>query len=48
MTTPTWVYGFFDLLIVLAFAGAWWVMEWKGRQLDKQQEERRKAEQRGE
>jgi hypothetical protein len=47
MTTPTWVYGSFELLFVLAFSGAWWVMERKGRQLDRQSEARTAQEPRG-
>ena len=47
MTTPHWLTGFFEFFIVLAFAAAWGVMEWKGRQLDRkrahEEQERVKA-----
>jgi hypothetical protein len=36
----TWYYGFFELLIALAFIAGWLVLEWKGRQLDRAREER--------
>jgi hypothetical protein len=36
----TWYYGFFELIIVLAFVAGWMVLEWKGRQLDRAQEAR--------
>jgi hypothetical protein len=43
MTNPTWIAGFFEFFIVVAFAAGWGVLEWKGRQLDKQSEERARA-----
>ena len=43
MTYPTWLSGFFEFFIVLAFAAGWWVLEWKGRQLDRRREERERA-----
>lgn len=43
MTYPTWLSGFFEFFIVIAFAAGWWVLEWKGRQLDRRREERERA-----
>lgn len=39
-----WPLAFMELAIVLAFAAGWLVLEWQGRRLDRQRDEReRKA-----
>ncbi len=50
LATANWMYGFFELVIVLAFACGWGVMEWQGRRLDRKQEaeERARDQARGE
>ncbi len=43
MTYPNWLSGFFEFFIVMMFAAGWWVLEWKGRQLDKESDRRARA-----
>ncbi|MBR2535807.1 MAG: hypothetical protein IKE66_07010 [Hyphomicrobium sp.] len=35
-----WPLAFMELAIVLAFAAGWLILEWQGRRLDRQRDER--------
>lgn len=39
-----WPLAFFELVVVLAFGIGWMILEWQGRRLDRQRDERERIE----
>lgn len=39
--------GFIELFVVVLFAGAWAILEWQGRRLDRKKEAKRLREKQG-